>query len=416
MESCFRDDKFCSIEGFRHHTPVNVSIPIPGADGIVISATKVPFRMQTCLSNLIDCFGEPDDLASFCRPVLIVRPYVPSLGGTYEETFSRRVTHLVCSPDEVAGQKYGLALKWGTPIVSPEWLSKMAEEGKIPELKDFVLGDSIATGKLRGFLSTHESEMRLTPSSSCLGLADKLDRMLAARLPPPVMERSHSDASTDRTLSRNPSAADLAQAVPAPLGSTPTLLDDPPASPSAVPPRTPPRPISTVRVTSPTRLSQPASSPRRLLAKDTSSATFDNPLSPPQRISTSRLLNEASIPLAEPFPVTIITTGASSPILSPAKLAPLALSELSPAASSKGPFTRVVSGASSSSSSGVLDSPDGLSSVAKGKRSATGLTDDLKEMIDRAGSHAPEGARLGTEASTDRVRGLFDFSSLLSDP
>jgi len=232
-------------------------------------------------------------------------------------------------------------------------------------------------------------------------------------MPVPELGRSDSNNSTNRSLSRALSNPEGGFALPTALGSTPTLIDKDPddgrESSATVlsPPRVPSKPLASSRslagTSSPSRTHQvhPPLSPKRSFSKRAES--FDSPLSPPQRVATSRILNEAlpdSNATPKPLPVTIITTVASSPSASSSKLLPVPppLQEpvISPASTRA--LAALASGSSSSGSnagSPVVRTDSGgsgglLSAVAKGKKrervsKVPALTNDLKEMIDRMG-------------------------------
>ena len=68
-------------------------------------------------------------------------------GGEFVGALTRSVTHLVCSPGDVSGEKYKHAVDWNIPVLDPRWLAETAKTGRFPELNGFRLGASNANGK-----------------------------------------------------------------------------------------------------------------------------------------------------------------------------------------------------------------------------------------------------------------------------
>jgi hypothetical protein len=58
-------------------------------------------------------------------------------GINLSPTFSRRATHLLCPSG--AGLKFEKACQWGIPVVTLDWLVKMAETGQVPGLEGFLV-------------------------------------------------------------------------------------------------------------------------------------------------------------------------------------------------------------------------------------------------------------------------------------
>jgi hypothetical protein len=62
-----------------------------------------------------------------------------ALGITLAQTFSRRSTHLLCP--SACGAKYDKAKEWNIPILGMTWLEDMVNEGKVPDVGEYLIGD-----------------------------------------------------------------------------------------------------------------------------------------------------------------------------------------------------------------------------------------------------------------------------------
>ncbi|KAI5983424.1 hypothetical protein EDD15DRAFT_2316516 [Pisolithus albus] len=102
-------ERICTPEENISFTPLAISIPIPGAENILLS-----------LSGL--------DQSELCW----IRRLLRALGITIAQTFSRRSTHLLCP--SAKGAKFDKALEWRIPVVSMEWINSMARDGSVPDV------------------------------------------------------------------------------------------------------------------------------------------------------------------------------------------------------------------------------------------------------------------------------------------
>ncbi|CDZ97539.1 Nucleotide excision repair factor NEF2, RAD4/CUT5 component [Phaffia rhodozyma] len=118
IENCYRDDKLYALDENIVHEPLSIELPVPGMSEVHMCSTRLSFREQEAVGKLME-----------------------AMGGTSDLTFHKRTTHLVCNPSEITGEKVKMANKWGTPVVSPDWVYSMAREGIVLPVERFVLAN-----------------------------------------------------------------------------------------------------------------------------------------------------------------------------------------------------------------------------------------------------------------------------------
>jgi hypothetical protein len=120
---------------------------VPGASSVRLCPTKLDFNEQEFARVLIEAFGALTSslFERICSSLTIW--ILTSAGGEFVGALTRSVTHLVCAPSDINGDKYTHAVNWGIPVLDPRWLSETARTGRFPELDGFRLGASNANGE-----------------------------------------------------------------------------------------------------------------------------------------------------------------------------------------------------------------------------------------------------------------------------
>ncbi|CAE7095528.1 unnamed protein product [Rhizoctonia solani] len=110
VEHCIFEDRLCSPEENVTYAPLNIELPISGAEFIKLHWTGLDTEQETAVKRLIK-----------------------ALGITSTETFAKRTnTHLLCPTR--SGLKYDKALQWKVTVIGMEWLYNIAKEGQIPDV------------------------------------------------------------------------------------------------------------------------------------------------------------------------------------------------------------------------------------------------------------------------------------------
>ncbi|GLB44782.1 putative twin BRCT domain containing protein [Lyophyllum shimeji] len=112
LERCVFQDRVCPPEEHITFLPLNIEIPVAGAESVSLSFSGLDQAEATWIKRLLR-----------------------ALGINLEQFFSRRSTHLLCP--SATGPKFEKACQWGTPVVTMDWLATIATTGSIPASSDF---------------------------------------------------------------------------------------------------------------------------------------------------------------------------------------------------------------------------------------------------------------------------------------
>ncbi|KAF8151040.1 hypothetical protein B0H34DRAFT_160966 [Crassisporium funariophilum] len=115
LEQCIYEERLCAAAEHVSHVPLGISIPIPGAERVVVSLSGFE-QSETCA----------------------LKRLFRALGITLSPTFSRRSTHLLCPSG--TGLKFDKAREWGVPVVGLGWVGEVVRVGSVLGVEGFLVG------------------------------------------------------------------------------------------------------------------------------------------------------------------------------------------------------------------------------------------------------------------------------------
>ncbi|KAG5721488.1 S-M checkpoint control protein rad4 [Termitomyces sp. T112] len=113
LERCVFQECVCPPEDHITFFPLSISAPVLGADDIRLSFSGLDQAEATWIMRLLR-----------------------ALGIKLEQFFSKKSTHLLCPSG--TGLKFDKAREWGTPVVTVQWLARIATTGVIPPISEFL--------------------------------------------------------------------------------------------------------------------------------------------------------------------------------------------------------------------------------------------------------------------------------------
>ncbi|KAG6919626.1 hypothetical protein DXG01_003490 [Tephrocybe rancida] len=120
LERCVFQDRVCPPEDHVTFLPLNIQVPITGAEAVRLSFSGLDQAEATWITRLLR-----------------------ALGIKLEQFFSKKTTHLLCPA--ATGPKYEKACDWGTPVVTVQWLKQVATTGSIPPATAFLVSNIVQT-------------------------------------------------------------------------------------------------------------------------------------------------------------------------------------------------------------------------------------------------------------------------------
>ncbi|KAF9525812.1 hypothetical protein CPB83DRAFT_858926 [Crepidotus variabilis] len=114
LESCIYEDRLCGPEEQVSFLPLDISLPVKGADKVLLSISGF-------------------EQAESCGLKRLLR----ALGINLATTFTKRTTHLLC-PSGV-GLKFDKAQEWGIPVVGMEWVWEIRRTGIVKTTAGFEI-------------------------------------------------------------------------------------------------------------------------------------------------------------------------------------------------------------------------------------------------------------------------------------
>ncbi|XP_066593898.1 DNA topoisomerase 2-binding protein 1 [Prorops nasuta] len=126
IKDCLNEE--CIVETMYYHHPINIKLGTNPLSECVITLSTYTGVERVYLSKLAELLG------ARCQDTFARR--------TNKERNSYGSTHLVCPVPE--GSKYNAAVKWKLPAITAKWLLACAEQLKLVDEKDFLVGETIA--------------------------------------------------------------------------------------------------------------------------------------------------------------------------------------------------------------------------------------------------------------------------------
>ncbi|OMO50359.1 hypothetical protein CCACVL1_30486 [Corchorus capsularis] len=131
IRSCLEDGCLLNVASHILYSPLPCRIPFPGFESFRFCVSQYEEKDRQLLRNL--CF---------------------TLGVKFQETFTKRVTHLLCKFR--SGPKYEAACKWGIQSVTSDWIYECVRQNRVVSLDPFFPKEVTAQDREAGLCTVSQ--------------------------------------------------------------------------------------------------------------------------------------------------------------------------------------------------------------------------------------------------------------------